>query len=83
MEASTPYFEITFWLVQNRRSICAYPADDVRDAISEPAELVMSSFHQFVQQALKSSVTIEQRGNSSCIWLRRISKFVQKTLNPS
>ena len=63
MEASTPYFEITFWLVQNIRSIqdnelfitcvglsmiCVYPADDVREAISQPAELVMSSFHQFV-----------------------------------
>ena len=62
MEASTPYFEITSWLVQNIRSIhdielfitymglsmiCVYPADDVREAISEPAELVMSSFHHY------------------------------------
>ena len=46
MEASTPYFSITFSLVQNIRSIhdieifitcvglsliCVYPADDVRD----------------------------------------------------
>ena len=69
MEALTPYFKITFWLVQNIRSIhdielfitCVglsmifvYPADDVREAISRPAELVMSSFHQFVQRALKS-----------------------------
>ena len=69
METSIPYFDIQFWLVQNIRSIhdielfitCVglsmifvYPADDVREAISRPAELVMSSFHQFVQRALKS-----------------------------
>ena len=98
MEALTPYFKITFWLVQNIRSIhdielfitCVglsmifvYPADDVREAISRPAELVMSSFHQFVQRTLKSSVTIEHRGNSSFIWLRRISNFVQKISNSS
>ena len=49
MEASAPYFEIIFWLVQVIRSIhdielfiksvglsmiCVYPADDVREAIS-------------------------------------------------
>ena len=49
MEASTPYYEITFWLVQNIKSIhdivlfisrvglsmiCVYPADDVGEAIS-------------------------------------------------
>ena len=98
MEALTPYFKITFWLVQNIRSIhdielfitCVglsmifvCPADDVREAISRPAELVMSSFHQFVQRTLKSSVTIEHRGNSSFIWLRRISNFVQKISNSS
>ena len=98
MEESTPYFEIIFWLVQNIRSIhdielfitcvglsmfCVYPADDVREAISWPAELVMSSFHQFVQSALKSPVTIEHRGNSSFNWLRRISKFVRKIKNSS
>ena len=80
MESSTPCFEITFWLVQNIRSIhdielfitcvglsmfCVYAADDVREAISRSVELVMSSFHQFVQRALKSPVTIEHRGNSS------------------
>ena len=98
METSIPYFDIQFWLVQNIRSIhdielfitCVglsmifvYPADDVREAISRPAELVMSSFHQFVQRTLKSSVTIEHRGNSSFIWLRRISNFVQKISNSS
>ena len=92
------YFEITFWLVQNIRSIhdielfitcvglsmiCVYPADDVRAAVSRPAELAMSSFHQFVQKALKSPVTIEQRGNSSFISLRRISKFLKKISNSS
>ena len=38
--------------------ICLYPADYVREAIFPPTELVMSSFHQFVQRALKFSVTI-------------------------
>ena len=76
MEASTPYFETTFWLVQSIRSIhdmqlfiiflglsmtFVYPADDVREAIYWPAELVMSSFHQFVQRALKSPVTTDKR----------------------
>ena len=56
MEASAPYFEITFWLLQIRRSIhdielfitcvglsmiCVYPTDDVREAVSRPVELVM------------------------------------------
>ena len=63
--------------------ICVYPPNYVRKAVSRPAELVMSSFHQFVQRALKSPITIEQRGNSSFIWLRRISNFVQKILNSS
>ena len=78
MEGSAPYFEITFWLVQNIKSIndielfiscvslsmiCVYPANDVGEAISRPAELVMSSLHQFVLRALKSPVIIEQRGN--------------------
>ena len=58
--------------------IYVYPANDVRGAISRPAELVMLSFHQFVQRVLKFPVTIDQRENSSFIWLRRISKFVQK-----
>ena len=81
MEAATPYSEITFWLVQNIRSvhniklfltgvglsiIFLYPADDVRESISRPVELVMS-FQQFVQEALKSPVTIEQIGNLSLI----------------
>ena len=63
--------------------ICVYPADDVRQSISRPAELAMLSFHQFVQRALKSPVTIEQRGILSFIWLRRISRFVQKISNSS
>ena len=61
--------------------IFAYPAGDVREAISQPGELVTSSYNQFVQGASKSPVTIEPRGSSSFIWLRRISKFVQKILN--
>ena len=98
MEVSAPYLEITFWLVQNIRSIhdtelfitcvglsiiCVYPADDVREAISRPAELVMPSFPQFVQRALKSLGATKQRRNSSFIWLRRTSKFVQKISNSS
>ena len=98
MEASTPYFEITFWLVKNLRSIhdvevfitcvglsliCVYPADDVIEDISPPAGFIMSLFHQFVQQVLKSPATIEHRGNSSFIWLRRILKFVEKISNSS
>ena len=61
--------------------IFACPAGDVREAISQPGELVTSSYNQFVQGALKSPVTFEPRGSSSFIWLRRISKFVQKILN--
>ena len=56
--------------------ICVYHADDAREAISQPAELVILFFHQFVQRALKSPVTVQQRGNSSFIWLRRIPNFV-------
>ena len=63
--------------------ICVYHADDVREAISQPAELVILFFHQFVQRALKSRVTIEYRGNSSIIWLGRILKFLQKISNSS
>ena len=39
--------------------IYVYLADDVRESISRSVELVTSSFHQFVQRALKSPVTIE------------------------
>ena len=62
--------------------IFLYP-EDVREATSQPAELVMSFFHQFVQRALKYALLIEQSGNSSFIWLKRISKFVQKISNSS
>ena len=34
--------------------IYVHPADNVREAISRPAELKMSSFQQFVQGTLKS-----------------------------
>ena len=44
--------------------ICVYPADDVRGSFCRLVALVMLSFHQFVQRALKSPVTIEQIGNS-------------------
>ena len=61
-------------------SVLCISADDLREAVFRPAELVMLSFHQFVQQALKS---IEQRGSSSSNWLRGISNFVQKISNSS
>ena len=53
IETSTPCLEITFWLIQKIRSIqdmepfmawmvlsiiCVYPADDVRESSSRPAE---------------------------------------------
>ena len=63
METSTLYFEITFRLVQNKRSIhdielfikcvglsmiCVYSTDDERESISQPVESVISPSHQFV-----------------------------------
>ena len=44
--------------------ICLYPADDVRESISCPIELVMSFFHHLEHRALKSPVIIEHTGNS-------------------
>ena len=38
--------------------ICLYPADDVRESISCPIELVMSFFHHLEHRALKSPVII-------------------------
>ena len=52
-------------------------------SVSGPIKLVMPTFHQFVKRALESPVTIEQIGNSSFFWLRRISKFLQKISNSS
>ena len=59
--------------------IFLYP-EDVREATSQPSP---SFFHQFVQRALKYALLIEQSGNSSFIWLKRISNFVQKISNSS
>ena len=39
--------------------ICLYPADDVRESISCPVELVISFFHHLDHQALKSPVIIQ------------------------
>ena len=49
--------------------ICLYPADDVRELISCPAELVMSFFHHLEHRALKSSLIIEHSGKSLFILL--------------
>ena len=55
---------------------CLYPADDVRESISCPVELVMSFFHHLDHQALKSPMIIEHSGNSIFILL-----IVKKILN--
>ena len=96
IETLTPCLEITFVLVQNRRSmddrevfaicvalsiICEYPVDDVRDSSSWPTELVISFFHQFELRSLKSPVIIEQIRISSFILLKSKSKFIQKFSN--
>ena len=56
-------------------TIYAYPADDVREAISWPIVLVVSFFHQLEQRTLKSPVTMEHIRNSSFILLRSKQKF--------
>ena len=43
--------------------IWEYPADDLRESKSWPAELAVSFFYQFELQALKSLETIEQIGS--------------------
>ena len=52
--------------------ICLYPADDVRESIFCPVELVMSFFHHLQHLALKSPKTIEHSGNS--LFMLLISK---------
>ena len=54
--------------------ICVYPVDDIGKTISR-AELAMSPSHQPVQPALKSPVTIQQRGNLLIIWLEEYQNF--------
>ena len=58
--------------------ICVYRATELKESIFRADQSVMSSFQQVVQRALKSPVTIEQRSNSSFIWLRRISNFCKR-----
>ena len=65
---TTPCLEITFRLTQNLKLmhdiklyitwvgfsiICEYQSEDMRESITWLAELVMLSFHQFEQRALK------------------------------
>ena len=87
IETSTPWFEITFWLVQNIKSIYAinwlYPADNVSESSSWPWKLMILFFHHLEQRALKPPVTTEHSGSSWFILLRSISKSVQKFLNSS
>ena len=52
----------TIWL--DLSIICIYPADNLRESISCPAELVISFCHHLEQRALKSPVTTEHKGNS-------------------
>ena len=63
--------------------ICLDLADNVRELISWPAELVISFCHHLEQWALKSLVTFEHKGNSWFILLRSKSNFVQKLSNSS
>ena len=44
--------------------ICVYPAAEVRESSSRPAELVISLFYHLVLWELKSPVITEQIGNS-------------------
>ena len=55
--------------------ICEYPADDMRESNSWHTDLVISFFHQFELQALRSPMIIEQIGISSFILVRSKSKF--------
>ena len=63
--------------------ICLYPADDERESISCPVELVMSFFHHLEHQALKSPVIIEHSGNSLFRLLIGKPNFIQKSSNSS
>ena len=49
--------------------ICLYPADDVRESIPCPTELVISSIHHLQHRALNPPVIIKHSGNSLFIWL--------------
>ena len=44
--------------------VCLYPADDVRESVSCPTELVMAFFHHLEHRALKSPIIVEHSGNS-------------------
>ena len=44
--------------------ICLFPADNVREWISLPAELLISFYHHLEQQALKYPKKTEHKGNS-------------------
>ena len=52
----------TIWV--GLSTICLYPADNVRESISSPAELVISFCHHLEEPVLKSPVTIQHKGNS-------------------
>ena len=79
IETSTPCLQITFVSVQNIRLFaiwvglsifCEYPADDVLESSSWPAELVASFFHQFELGTLKSPAIFQQLGSSLFVLLR-------------
>ena len=48
---------------------CLHPADDVRESISCPVELIMSFFHHREHVALKSPAIIKHSGNALFILL--------------
>ena len=57
---------------------CLYPADDVRELVLRPTELVISLLHHFERLALKSPVMTETIGSSLFMLSIRKYKFVQK-----
>ena len=50
----------------------AYPADDVKESSSRPAELVISFLQHLLSPALKSPMETTQIGNSSFMLLGSI-----------
>ena len=59
--------------------ICLYPADDLRESVSCPVELVMSFFHHREYLALKSPAIIEHSGNLLFILLI-VNKILYRNL---
>ena len=71
----------TTWL--GLSTICAYPANAVRETYSCSVELVISFFHHLERQVLQSPVTNELIEISSFLLLKSKLKFAQKFSNLS